>query len=92
MTIIVFSFLLFLSLLEWIVLFDVILSWTTLLGIRWRPRFIQAIVIPLYGYVRRFIPTAFGGIDFAPIVIFLAIELLTKFLIFLDPNVVGYFL
>lgn len=89
MTIALFSLLIFLALIQWIVFIDVILSWGTLIGIHFRPRFIQAITIPLYETVRRFIPSSFGGIDFAPIIVFIVIELATKVIITVDPSVIG---
>lgn len=89
MTIILFSLLIFLALIQWVVFIDVILSWGTLIGVHFRPRFIQAITVPLYETVRRFIPSSFGGIDFAPIIVFIAIELATKAIVTIDPNVMG---
>lgn len=89
MTIVLFSLLIFLALIQWVVFIDVILSWGTLIGVHLRPRFIQAITVPLYETVRRFIPSSFGGIDFAPIIVFIAIELATKVIITIDPSVMG---
>lgn len=89
MTIVLFSLLIFLSLIQWVVFIDVILSWGTLIGIHFRPRFVQAITLPLYETVRRFIPSSFSGIDFAPIIIFIAIQLATNIIIMIDPGVMG---
>jgi len=89
MTIVLFSLLIFLALIQWVVFIDVILSWGTLIGVHFRPRFIQAITVPLYETVRRFIPSSFGGIDFAPIIVFIAIELATKAIVTIDPSVIG---
>ena len=89
MTLILFSLLLFLALIQWIVFIDVILSWGTLIGIHFRPKFIQSITLPLYGKVRQFIPSSFGGIDFSPIIVFIAIEIMTKLLIAIDPSILG---
>lgn len=90
MTPILFSLLIFLSLIQWIVFIDVILSWGSLLGIHFRPKFIQSITLPLYETVRRFIPSSFGGIDFTPILVFIAIEILAKVLITLDPSILVF--
>ena len=89
MTLILFSLLLFLALIQWIVFIDVILSWGTLIGIRFRPKFIQSITLPLYETVRRFVPSSFGGIDFAPIIVFIAIEFATKLVLTIDPSILG---
>jgi len=87
MTLLLFSLLIFLSLIQWVVFIDVILSWGTLVGIHFRPKFIGAITIPLYETVKRFMPSSFSGIDFSPIIVFIAIELISKLLIAIDPNV-----
>ena len=71
------------------VFIDVILSWGTLVGIHFRPKFIVAITLPLYETVRRFIPSSFSGIDFSPIIVFIAIELISKLLIAIDPSVLA---
>lgn len=89
MTILLFAFLIFLSLIQWIVFIDVILSWGTLIGIHFHPRFIQTVTLPLYETVRRFIPSSFSGIDFAPIIVFIIIEFITKLIISIDPSVIG---
>lgn len=90
MTVVIFALLIFFSLIEWIIIIDVILSWLVLFRINFRPRFIQSITIPMYEHVRRYIPSTFAGIDFAPLIIFIAIEFITKLLITLDPSVIGY--
>lgn len=89
MTLFLFSLLMFLSLIQWVIFIDVILSWGTLIGINFRPKFIQAITLPLYEIVRKFIPSSFGGIDFAPIIIFIAIELTTNLILKIDPSIAG---
>lgn len=90
MTVVIFALLIFFSLIEWIIIIDVVLSWLVLFRINFRPRFIQAITIPMYETVRKYIPSTFAGIDFAPLIIFIAIEFATKLLIMLDPSVIGY--
>lgn len=90
MTTLIFALLIFLSLLEWVIFLDVILSWTRLIGINFHPKFIKDITLPLYEGVRKFLPTSFGNIDFAPIIVFLAIEILSKLLLAIDPSVTSY--
>lgn len=89
MTIILFSILIFLSLVQWMILIDVILSWLSLIGVYFRPKFIQAITTPLYETVRRYIPSSFSGIDFAPIIVFIAIEFMAKLIITIDPGILS---
>lgn len=36
---------------------------------------------PVYSFIKRYIPTAFGGIDFAPLIVLLILQFLDKFFI-----------
>ena len=36
---------------------------------------------PVYSFIRRYIKTEFNGIDFAPLIVFLALQFLSQFLI-----------
>jgi len=89
MTILLFSLFTFLNIITWIIFLDVILSWGTLIGIHFRPKFIQAITLPLYETVRRFIPSSFSGIDFAPIIVYIIIIFIQSLLISIDPSIGG---
>jgi len=44
-------------------------------------RFLRGATEPVYTYVRRYVPTVFGGMDFAPILVLLVIMFLQKFLV-----------
>ncbi|MDD2917023.1 MAG: YggT family protein [Candidatus Gracilibacteria bacterium] len=90
MTIFLFTIVIFLGLIQWVVFIDVILSWGSLVGIRFRPVWIQKIIVPLYAIVRRFIPTTAGGMDFTPLIIFILIELLTSVIFKIDPSIMGF--
>lgn len=61
----------FLEIMSYIIIIDVILSWLTLIWIRFRPKFIADIIDPIYKNVRKFIPTRFWPLDFTPIVVIL---------------------
>ena len=76
-----------LSILGWIIIGQVILSWlfafnvlnTSSQGLR---RFVEAldrILAPLYRPIRRLMPD-FGGIDFSPLVLLILIQILRKLL------------
>lgn len=88
MTIFFFTFLIFLDLIKWIIFLDVILSWGVLIGVHFRPKFIQTITLPLYETVHRFIPSSFSGIDFAPIIVYIVIIFIQSILIFIDPSII----
>jgi len=50
----------FLDIIYYLVIFDVILSWLTLAGIKFRPKIIVDILKPIYRFVKKSIPTTFG--------------------------------
>lgn len=68
-----FTIIIFLEIIQYIVLFDVILSWLTLLGINIRPKFVKEIIDPVYSNIRKIFPTNIWPIDFTPIVVILVL-------------------
>ncbi len=74
-----------LQLLVWIIIIQVIVSWLLAFNvINFHSNFIRTIVetldritTPLYRPIRKLMPD-FGGIDFSPIVLILAIQILRK--------------
>ena len=78
---------LFLSIITWIIIGQVILSWmfafnvlnTGSHGVRTFAVAIDRITAPLYRPIRRILPD-FGGIDFSPLVILILIQVLKKLL------------
>jgi YggT family protein len=64
-----------------IVLARAILSWVSPDPYNPIVRFIHNLSEPVLYRIRRVIPVAFGGIDFSPIIVFLAIVFLREFLI-----------
>ena len=74
-----------LQLLLWIVIIQVVLSWLVAFNvINTSSNFVRTVVdtldritAPLYRPIRRILPD-FGGIDFSPIVLILAIQILRK--------------
>lgn len=79
--------LIFLSILRWIVIFDVILSWSALFGFRIRIPFVRSLLDPLYRFIRAHFPVSFSGLDFAPIVLLLGIFVAEWGIIRLVPSV-----
>lgn len=86
MGIVILTIVVFLWLIQWIVILDIILSWLVLFWIKFRPKFIAQIIDPLYNNIRKIIPTNLGPFDFTPIVIFIAIEFINNFLLALSPQ------
>src|SRR5919199_5108979 len=78
---------LLLSILTWIIIIQVILSWlfafnvlnTSSGGVRAFAVAIDRLTAPLYRPIRRMLPD-FGGIDFSPLVVLILIQVLQKLL------------
>ena len=58
---------------KWIIIARAVLSWVNPDPYNPIVRFIYNVTEPVLGRIRRSIPVYFGGIDFSPIVVFLAI-------------------
>ena len=70
-----------LNLYMWIIIARAVLSWVNTDPYNPIVRFIHNITEPVLYKVRTKLPVAFGGIDFSPIVVFLAIIFLQKFVV-----------
>ena len=78
---------LLLSVLTWIIIGQVILSWllafnvlnTSSQGVRAFALALERITAPLYRPIRRILPD-FGGLDFSPLVVLIFIQVLQKLL------------
>src|SRR5204863_6088132 len=78
---------LLLSIVTWIIIGQVILSWlfafnvlnTSQQGVRTLAVAIDRVTAPLYRPIRRVLPD-FGGIDFSPLVILILIQIINKLL------------
>jgi YggT family protein len=78
---------LLLSIVTWIIIGQVILSWlfafnvlnTSSQGVRTFAVAIDRVTAPLYRPIRRILPD-FGGIDFSPLVILILIQIIKKLL------------
>jgi YggT family protein len=78
---------LLLSIVTWIIIAQVILSWlfvfnvlnTSSNGVRTLAVAIDRITAPLYRPIRRLLPD-FGGIDFSPLVVLILIQVIKKLL------------
>jgi YggT family protein len=70
-----------LTLYMWIVVARAVLSWVNPDPYNPIVRFIHNITEPVMFQIRRRLPVNFGGIDLSPIVVFMAIIFLQKFLV-----------
>jgi YggT family protein len=87
MTIFLLAIVIFLQLIFYIVVFDVVLSWLSLAWIRFRPQFMRDILDPMYGFVRKYIPSRFWAFDFTPIIIIFAATFLIHIISLISPEV-----
>jgi YggT family protein len=65
----------------WIVIARAVLSWVSPDPYNPIVRFIHQVTEPVLYQIRRRIPVSFGGIDFSPIIVFLAIIFLQRFVV-----------
>ena len=70
-----------LTIFMWIVIARAVLSWVSPDPYNPIVRFIHQITEPVLYQIRRRIPVSFGGIDFSPILVFLAIIFLQHFVV-----------
>ena len=70
-----------LSIFMWIVIARAVLSWVSPDPYNPIVRFIHKVTEPVLYQIRRRIPVSFGGIDFSPIIVFLAIIFLQRFVV-----------
>ncbi|MBE3021494.1 YggT family protein [Campylobacter sp. 7477a] len=65
----------------WVIITAAIVSWVRPDPYNQIVQLLYRVTEPAYAFVRRFIPTVFGGIDIAPIIILLALQFLDLFLV-----------
>lgn len=68
------------SLYKWVVIIGALLSWVNPDPYNPIVQMIDRITAPAYRLVRRFIPTVFGGLDLAPIIVIFALVFIETFL------------
>ena len=70
-----------LTIFMWVVIARAVLSWVSPDPYNPIVRFIHKVTEPVLYQIRRRIPVSFGGIDFSPILVFLAIIFLQRFVV-----------
>jgi len=65
----------------WVVIISAVLTWIEPNPYNPIVRFIYSITEPVFDFVREHIPTIFGGIDFSPLIVIVAIQFLQQYLI-----------
>ncbi len=67
---------LIISIYIWVVIIAALITWVQPNPYNPIVRFLWNVTEPVYAYIRRFIPTNFGGFDIAPIILILALQFL----------------
>ena len=80
---IIYTLVIFLSLIKYIIIIDIISSWLAVLWlnlnmpiIRDIMSLIKSIISPMYKFIRKYIPTYIWPIDFTPLIILIIITIL----------------
>ena len=60
----------------WVVIIAALITWVQPNPYNPIVRFLWNVTEPVYRYIRRYIPTNFGGFDIAPIILILALQFL----------------
>ena len=60
----------------WVVIIAALITWVQPNPYNPIVRFLWTVTEPVYAYIRRYIPTTFGGFDIAPIILILALQFL----------------
>jgi YggT family protein len=68
------------SLYKWVIIIGALLSWVNPDPYNPIVQMIDRLTSPAYRFVRKFIPTVFGGIDLAPIILIFILVFLETFL------------
>jgi YggT family protein len=61
---------------SWVVIIDALITWVQPNPYNPVVRFLYNVTEPVYFWIRRYIPTTFGGFDIAPIILLLFLQLM----------------
>lgn len=91
MEFVLYPVLIFIGLIKWIIVIQVVLSWFGLFGIFIRIRFFESITEPIYSRVRKYVPTTFGMIDFTPLIVLFVLGLIDEGILQIFPSLSFFF-
>ncbi len=69
----------------YMIFFDIILSWLSLIWIRFRPKFISSILDPIYNFINNIIPTTIWPFRFDALIIIIFIYFFQGLLLSIIP-------
>ena len=82
-------FITIISLYKWVIIISAILSWVQPDPYNPIVQMLHRLTEPAYALVRRFIPTVFGGMDMAPLILIFALQFLEIFFSQLFNGMIG---
>lgn len=87
---ILFALHIFLQLIKFIIIIEVILSWWQMFWLNININFIKNITWPIYNKIKKIIPTTFWMIDFTPILVIIILEIIDAIIIGLYPSILYF--
>lgn len=88
--IIAFTIIIFLQIITYIIIADVLLSWLTIFWLNFRPIFISSVLDPIYNWVKKYIPTTIWPLDLTPIIVIIFIWFLRWIVLGFFPETASY--
>ena len=83
---ILLAIIIFLEIISYIVIIDVIFSWLRIFWLKSKPKLITDIINPLYENIRKIIPTSIWPLDFTPIVVIIMLMFIKWALFIIFPE------
>lgn len=89
-SIIILTIYLLLSVIYYIIILDIILSWLVLFWLKIQLKFLKQIINPIYDFVWKTFPTKLWVFDLKPIIIIFIIIIMKSILLTIDPSINYY--
>lgn len=83
----IFALIIFLEIISYLIIADVILSWLSLAWVKFRPAIISAILDPMYLNIKKVFPTTIWPLDLTPIIVLIAISIIETIIFNIFPQV-----
>lgn len=77
----ILALIIFIEILSYIIIADIVLSWISLVWLKFRPQFIADIIDPLYKNIKKIVTTNIWPFELAPILIMILLMLIKSYLI-----------
>ena len=63
----------FTDIIKYLIFLDIILSWLSLIWLRWRPAFLSSVIDPIYSFINKHIKTSFLMFRFDALIVLMII-------------------